>query len=53
MIDSLEEDGKIFDTTQSMSRQGTEFYRKLFGEEPRENIRLDENFWKNGEKVTS
>jgi hypothetical protein len=28
-----------------MLEHATEFYKKLFGREPRENFRLEEDFW--------
>jgi hypothetical protein len=52
-IVSLEEDGMTYDKTESMSKHATEFYKKLFGQEPRENLRLDENFWEEDEKVSN
>jgi hypothetical protein len=53
MIVFLEEDGMTYNKTESMSKYATEFYKKLFGREPRENLRLDENFWEEDEKVTN
>jgi hypothetical protein len=35
-----------------MLEHGTDFYKKLFGKEPRGNFSLDENFWEENEKVS-
>jgi hypothetical protein len=35
-----------------MLKHATEFYKKLFEKEPRENIELDEDFWEDEDKVT-
>jgi hypothetical protein len=51
-IDSLEEDGQIFDTNSEILKHGTIFYKKLFEEEPRENFRLDDEFWDESEKFS-
>jgi hypothetical protein len=51
-INSLEEDGVKYEDNEGMIKHATEFYKKLFGKEPKENIELDENFWDDDEKVT-
>jgi hypothetical protein len=51
-INSLEEDGVKYEDNEDMIKHATEFYKKLFGKEPKENIELDENFWDDDEKVT-
>jgi hypothetical protein len=35
-----------------MTKHVVEFYKKLFEEEPKENLGLDDDFWKEDEKVT-
>jgi hypothetical protein len=35
----------------TMCNHAVEFYKNLFGEEPKENIRLNGDFWQEGEKV--
>jgi hypothetical protein len=35
-----------------MLAHGTEFYKRLFGEEHRENLSLDEVFWEEHEKIS-
>jgi hypothetical protein len=48
----LEEDGVVYDDNEKMLKHTTTFYKKLFGEEPKENVHLDEDFWEESEKVT-
>jgi hypothetical protein len=50
-ISSLKEGGGIFNTNSTMLEHDTEFYKKLFGKEPRENFSLNENFWEEHENV--
>jgi hypothetical protein len=50
-ISSLKEGGGIFNTNSTMLEHDTEFCKKLFGKEPRENFSLNENFWEEHEKV--
>jgi hypothetical protein len=52
VIDSLEENGQVFDTGPEILKLGTDFYKRLFGEEPRENFRLDDEFWDDSEKIS-
>jgi hypothetical protein len=52
VIDSLEENGQVFDTGPEILKHGTDFYKRLFGEEPRENFRLDDEFWDDSEKIS-
>jgi hypothetical protein len=35
-----------------MVDHASQFYKKLFGEEPRANIKLDDGFWEMEERVT-
>jgi hypothetical protein len=35
-----------------MINHAMDFYKKLFGEEPKENLGLDDGFWSEEEKVT-
>jgi rubrerythrin len=42
----------VYDDNEKMLKHATTFYKKLFGEEPKENAHLDEGFWKESEKVT-
>jgi hypothetical protein len=51
-ISSLEENGEIFSNNSDMLEHGTDFYKKMFGKEPRGNFSLDENFWEENEKVS-
>jgi hypothetical protein len=44
VITSLEEDGVVYDDNEKMLKHATTFYKKLFGEEPKENGHLDEGF---------
>jgi uncharacterized glyoxalase superfamily protein PhnB len=37
---------------EGMIRHALEFYKKLFGEENRQNIKIDEAFWDEAKKVT-
>jgi hypothetical protein len=52
VITSLEEDGVVYDDNEKTLKHATTFYKKLFEEEPKENVHLDEGFWKESEKVT-
>jgi hypothetical protein len=36
-----------------MLKHAAQFYKTLFGNEQRENIRLDDNFWEESDKVTA
>jgi hypothetical protein len=51
-IHSLEQDGVKYEDNDSMTKHAVEFYMKLFEEEPKENLGLDDDFWKEDEKVT-
>jgi hypothetical protein len=35
----------------AMCNNAVEFYKNLFGEEPKENIRLNGDFWQEGENI--
>jgi hypothetical protein len=52
IIDSLEENGISFDNNSDMLAHGTNFYKRLFGKESRENLILDEGFWEEHEKIS-
>jgi hypothetical protein len=51
-VNSLEKDGVVYEDNEGMIKHATQFYKKLFGEEPKENLSLDDEFWEDGEKVT-
>jgi hypothetical protein len=51
-ISCLENEGNIIDEQNGMIEHAMSFYKNLFGAEPRDNIRLDDTFWKEGEKMT-
>lgn len=51
-IASLEDEGRIIDDNQGMLEHAVDFYKNLFGEEPRSKLKLEENFWEQEEKVT-
>jgi uncharacterized glyoxalase superfamily protein PhnB len=38
---------------EGMLKHAARFYKTLFGNEQRENIRLDDNFWEESDKVTA
>jgi hypothetical protein len=52
-ISCLEDNGIIMEDDSSMLNHAKEFYKRLFGEEDKENIRLREEFWTMDEKVSS
>jgi hypothetical protein len=43
----------VFEDNKSMIEHATDFYKKLFGEEAKSSIKLDEGFWEEEENVTS
>jgi hypothetical protein len=47
----LEDDGVVWDDNDAMLKHAMSFYKKLFGEEPKVNIRLGEAFWSEDEMV--
>jgi hypothetical protein len=51
-IACLEEEGVTITDNEGMIRHALEFYKKLFGEKNRQNIKMDEAFWDEAEKVT-
>jgi hypothetical protein len=51
-ITCLEDDGASYTNKNSMMNHVVQFYRTLFGKEQRENIKLDEDFWEAGDKIT-
>jgi hypothetical protein len=42
----------VYEDKEGMLKYATSFYKKLFGEEPKESIHLGDRFWKESEKVT-
>jgi hypothetical protein len=48
-ITQLEDNGVIFSDNFSMMNHAKEFYKNLFGFEPRSNIKLDGDFWEENE----
>jgi hypothetical protein len=51
-ITFLEEDGVVYEDNKKMLEHASTFYKRLFSEEPKEKIHLDEGFWKESGKVT-
>jgi hypothetical protein len=49
-ISCLEKKGIITEETSSMLTHAMEFYKNLFGEECKENIKLGDDFWAEDEK---
>jgi hypothetical protein len=52
IIANLEDNGVLLTDNSSMIKHATEFYKKLFGKENRDNFRLDDSFWREEEKVS-
>jgi hypothetical protein len=52
-ITQLENNGKTFNDTPSMMNHAKDFYKKMFGFEPKSNISLSEDFWNVNEMVSS
>jgi hypothetical protein len=52
-ITCLEDNGVIMEDDSSMLNHAKEFYKKLFGQEDKENIRLGEEFWTMDKNVSS
>jgi hypothetical protein len=50
IIAGLEDNGVLLTDNSSMIKHATEFYKKLFGKENRDEFRLDDNFWGGGRK---
>jgi hypothetical protein len=50
-ISCLEKKGIITEETSSMLTHAMEFYKNLFGEECKENIKLGDDFWAEDEKI--
>jgi hypothetical protein len=50
-ISYLEDDGVVWDDNDAMLKHAMNFYKTLFGEEPKVNIRLGEAFWSEDEMV--
>jgi hypothetical protein len=48
IIAGLEDNGVLLTDNSSMIKHATEFYKKLFGKENRDEFRLDDNFWGGG-----
>jgi hypothetical protein len=42
----------VFTENKDLINHVVQFYKKIFGKEPRENMQLDDNFWVEDEKVT-
>jgi hypothetical protein len=51
-ISCLQHEGVTFSENKDMVGHARQFYKKLFGEEPRANIKLDEDFWEREELIT-
>jgi hypothetical protein len=47
----LVEDGVEISDNKGMVDHAMRFYNTLFGEEPRQNIKLNTDFWQDGDKV--
>jgi hypothetical protein len=52
IIACLQHEGVTFTENKEMLEHARQFYKKLFGEEARDNIKLGEDFWDSDEKVT-
>jgi hypothetical protein len=53
VVVSLEKDGEIITDNEAMLNHVVGFYKSLFGKEPREHGRMDEQFWEESEMVTN
>jgi hypothetical protein len=52
-IPCLEDNGVLLTETEDMLKHAVKFYKTLFGTEPKENIRIGEDFWEEDELVTA
>jgi hypothetical protein len=51
VVQCLEHEGSIWTRNKDMLEHALVFYKSLFGREDRDNIRLGEEFWQEGEKI--
>jgi uncharacterized glyoxalase superfamily protein PhnB len=51
-ISCLEDNGIVMEDDSGMLQHAMEFYKKLFGTETKENIKVGEDFWSDDEKIT-